>query len=303
MYRELLMYPPISSYRFFLLLAFVGGYFLARRSARQCGIERRHIDNILLMLPLVGLAGGRFFSRYFYYPVPLTFWEALKVWKDGGLVFYGGMIFGIIAVLIYAAVRRIPVFKLMDALAPSLALGLALGRVGCFMAGCCWGDICANPHQLEKIPDAMTRSQVQTAPFLSQAGFIFAVQFPPDAGALEQHQELGLLPKTATRSLPVHPVQLYEALAVAILSILLYCGLFKERLDGDVFWNLGMSYAVIRFTLEFLRADSRPIYFGGTTISQTISLILGLICLLAFLLRREWVNRPGKLLARPLRAG
>ena len=301
MYRELLTYPPISSYRLFLLLAFIGGYFLARRSARQCGIERRHIDNILLMLPIVGLAGGRFFSRYFYYPDPLTFWEALKVWKDGGLVFYGGMIFGISAVLIYAGVRRVPVFKLMDALAPSLALGLALGRVGCFMAGCCWGDICADPHQLDKISEPMTRAQVQTVPFLSKAGFPLAVQFPPDAGALEQHQELGLLPKTAARSLPVHPVQLYEAFAVGVLSLLLYRALTKERLDGDVFWKLGMSYAVIRFTLEFLRADSRPIYFGGTTISQTISIILGLVCLLAFLLRREWMNRPGKLVTRPIR--
>jgi phosphatidylglycerol:prolipoprotein diacylglycerol transferase len=291
MYRELLISPPISSYRLFLLLAFVCGYFLARRSARQCGVERRHIDNILLLLPIFGLAGGRFFSRYFYYPEPLTFWQAMKVWEDGGLVFYGGMIFGILTVLIYAAVRRVPLFKLIDSLAPALALGLAFGRVGCFMAGCCWGDVCVKPETVQTISNPVSRFQVQTIPFVSGAGFPLAVQFPPEAGALEQHQALGLLPKEAVRSLPVHPVQLYEAFAVFILSIVLYRRLGRNKHEGEVFWMLGMSYGVIRFTLEFLRADSRPVYFGGTTISQTISIFLALTCLLFFIVRREWFAR------------
>src|SRR2546429_591562 len=146
MHRELL--PGISSYRVCLLLAFVGGYFVARRGAKRCGIQQRHIDNIALLLPLFGLAGGRFFSRHFYYPVPLTFWQALKIWEDGGLVFYGGMIFGILTAVIYAVARKVPLFALMDAMTPALAMGLAFGRVGCFLAGCCWGDVCVDSKSL-----------------------------------------------------------------------------------------------------------------------------------------------------------
>lgn len=303
MYRYILTDPPLSSYRVFLLLGFVCGYFLARRSARYCGVERRHIDNILLLLPIFGLAGGRFFSRYFYYPEPLTFWQALKVWEDGGLVFYGGMIFGILTVLIYAAVRRVSLFKLMDALAPALALGLGFGRIGCFMAGCCWGDICVSPETVAKISNPMTRSQVHTIPFLSGPGFPFAVQYPPDPtaiGALEQHHALGLLPHDATRSLPVHPVQLYEAAAVFALSIVLFRALRRRKVEGELFWALGICYGIIRFTLEFLRADSRPIYFGGTTISQTISIALGLSCLLFLVLRRQWLAHQERLVPQPV---
>ncbi len=299
MHRELLSHPYIGSYRAFLLLAFIFGYWVARQSAKRTGIERRHIDNVLLLLPIFGLAGGRFFSRYFYYPEPLTFWQALKVWEDGGLVFYGGLIFGILTVLVYTLVRRVPVFPFLDALAPAVAVGLAFGRVGCFMAGCCWGDLCVEPSRLNGINSELTRSQVQTFPSISSSGFFLSVQYPKEAGAYEQHQALGLIGRDASRSLPVHPVQLYEATAVLILGFLLFRSLNRKKLNGEIFWVLGMSYGSIRFFMEFLRADSRPIYFGGTTISQAISLLIILVCLLSFAGRRYYLGRSESRL-RPL---
>lgn len=286
MHRELLSHPPIASYRAFLLLGFFFGYLLARWHSKRVGVERRHIDNIALLLPILGLAGGRFFSRLFYYPEPLTVWQALKVWEDGGLVFYGGLIFGVATVLIYSAARHVSLLSLLDALAPGLALGLAFGRVGCFLAGCCWGDLCVSPGQLRNV-QPLTAGQIQTVPALSWAGFPLAVRYPPDAGAYEQHQTLGLVAIGAERSLPVHPVQLYEATLVLILCFLLHRAAQRTHLPGEIFFSLGISYGFIRFTLEFLRADSRPIYFGGTTISQVISVLIALSCLLLFSLRRR----------------
>lgn len=274
MHRELLSHPYISSYRTFLVLGFFFGYLLARWHAKRGGIERRHVDNILLLLPIVGLAGARFFSRLFYYPEPLTFWQALKVWEDGGLVFYGGVIFGVLTVITYALVRRISLAALADVLAPALALGLAFGRIGCFMAGCCWGDLCGSPDQMRAVDDPLTRSQIQTIPALSWAGFPLAVTYPPEAGAYEQHQTLGLIPAKAMRSLPVHPVQLYEAFCVFALCYCLHRAASRKRFDGEVICLLAIGYGCLRFALEFLRADSRPIYFGGTTISQFISITI-----------------------------
>src|ERR1041385_3508455 len=101
--------------------------------------------------------------------------------------------------------------------APGLALGLAFGRVGCFMAGCCWGDLCVEPSALSKVPPAVTPWQIQTFASLSPSHFPLAVRFPPNAGAFEQHRHLGLISADATASLPVHPVQLYEACLALIL--------------------------------------------------------------------------------------
>jgi len=81
-------------------------------------------------------------------------------------------------------------------LAAPLAVGLAFGRIGCFMAGCCWGDVCVDQSKLAALPDAKVRYQIDTVPFLSPARFPLAVQFPTDCGALNQHIALGLLPPT-----------------------------------------------------------------------------------------------------------
>ena len=172
----LFLYPHISSYPVLLLLGFFFGWLLVRRRADRYGVLRRDLDNIALMLPIAGLFGARFFARLFYAKVP--FFEALKVWEGDGLVFYGGFLFGAASVLIYGAVRRIGLVKLVDCVAPAVAIGLAFGRIGCFLAGCCWGDVCAGSTRLAAVSDAEVLRQIQTFPSVSQSGWPLAVQFP-----------------------------------------------------------------------------------------------------------------------------
>src|SRR3954468_9311127 len=201
MHRILVSSPVIGTYSFCLLLGLLCGYFVARFNARRIGMERRHIDNVTLLGAITGLAGARIFSWLFEFPPGFSLWQALRQ-TGGGLVFYGGVIGGLVSVIAYCLLKAVRLRDVLDVLAAPLAVGLAFGRIGCFMAGCCWGDVCVDQRQLSALPTATARYEINTVPFLSSAKFPLAVCFPIDCGALNQHIELGLLPPTATQSLP-----------------------------------------------------------------------------------------------------
>jgi phosphatidylglycerol---prolipoprotein diacylglyceryl transferase len=266
----LLLYPHISSYSVFLLLSFFFGWLLARSRSSRYAIPRRDIDNIVLMLPFMGLFGARLFARLFYAKLPLL--EALKVWEGDGLVFYGGFILCVAAILIYGAFRHMNLVNLTDCLAPSVALGLAFGRIGCFMAGCCWGDVCVDRAQLAAVNDPAVVQRIQTIPPISQSSWPIAVQFPQRSDIYKQHARYHLLSATATKSLPVHPVQLYEAFLAAGLCAYLAMR-SARRAPGDIALMLLVGYAVIRFGTEFLRADNK-LYALGMTFSQVVSVYI-----------------------------
>jgi len=184
--------------------------------------------------------------------------------------------------VIYARATKLDLSGLMDAFAPGLALGLACGRVGCFMAGCCWGDVCVDRHTLAKTSEPDAAWQIRTLPFISSARFPLAVSFPEGAGAYEQHRKLGLVDEQTTRSLPVHPVQLYEAALAFGLCVFLHRRFRNRRWLGEIVCLFIFGYGGIRFLTEFLRADNPPIYFG-LTLSQMISLmLLGLAAIVWF---------------------
>jgi phosphatidylglycerol:prolipoprotein diacylglycerol transferase len=283
----LLSYPHISSYPVLLLLGFFFAWLLARSRAERYGILRRDVDNIALILPLASLFGARFFARLFYAKV--SFFEALKVWEGDGLVFYGGFIFGAASVLIYGFVRRLLLPKLLDCVAPGVALGLAFGRVGCFLAGCCWGDVCATGPQLGAAADAEALRRIQTIPAISQNSWPISVQFPQKSATFRQHSRLGLVGPQDTKSLPVHPVQIYEALLAAALSVYLATRA-ATRKPGDIALLLLVGYGIIRFATEFLRADNK-MYAFGMTFSQVVSVYIlaasALIAVLRSLLTRQ----------------
>jgi phosphatidylglycerol:prolipoprotein diacylglycerol transferase len=219
----------------------------------------------------------------------VSFVDAFKIWKGGGLVFYGGFVGGVLATIGYARAKKLPMAKFLDVCAPPVLVGLALGRVGCFMAGCCFGDICLPAGQTVAL-DPAREYQVRTVPALSPS--IVGVQFPKKSDAFAQHSKLGLIDKNATKSLPVHAVQLYEAIIAMALAIWLHRR--KPLFAGEISIRLLACYSVARFVLEFFRGDNRPIYWG-MTISQVTSLLLLTIAI--FAVWRMRANVP--LLARP----
>jgi len=273
-----------------MLLAFLFGYALVRWRAVRLGISGRHIDNVSLLIPPLSLFGARFFSWLFYMPAGIGFWEGMTM-DGGGLVFYGGLIFAALTVVIYTLARKIPLREMADACAAPVMLGLAIGRIGCFMAGCCWGDICAAPQSLASVTDPHVSFKIQTFPALSPAGFPLAVTFPQEAGAFEQHVKLKLILSETAHSLPVHPVQLYEAGLAFLFCFLLHHYFQKRRYPGDIFWVMMIGYGLIRFTTEFFRGDNSPAYWG-LTISQVISVLFFVVGGGALLFRARPTFRP-----------
>jgi phosphatidylglycerol:prolipoprotein diacylglycerol transferase len=275
MHKILLSEPRIGSYSAFLLLALFSGYLLARWRAVRSGIKGAHVDNLILIICVSSLFGARLFSWIFYFPPGASFFEALRN-PSGGMVFYGGMVFGALALLLYGYGAKLPIPNLLDVFSPALALGLAIGRIGCFMAGCCWGDLCIEPQQLGNVSSSAVPRQIQTFPIVSGPRFPLSVQFPVGSGAYEQHRELGLITDSATRSLPVHPVQIYESLLAFALCLFLHYTFPNRRFHGQIACLLLLNYGLIRFTTEFFRADNAAVNFG-LSLSQLISVLFAVI--------------------------
>ncbi|MDX1952408.1 MAG: prolipoprotein diacylglyceryl transferase [Verrucomicrobiota bacterium] len=293
MYPALLQFPHISSYPVLLLFGFIAGYIISCQRARQATIERRHIDNLTLLALVLGLGGARLFARMFYMP-NLGFWEIFKIWEGTGLVFYGGFLLTMAGVIIYTWVHHLALLRIFDLLAPGLAAGLAFGRIGCLLAGCCWGDLCVHPTTLATLP-VDKQQQIQTIPTLSSAGMPLAINYPKKSDAFRQHQKLGLVPPHATHSLPVHPTPFYEAFLAAALTLYILRGKNNTFVGSDSI-KLLVGYATIRFVIEFFRADNHPAY-ASMTISQVVS--LGLLALgIIIYAARKW--RPAAVaLAKP----
>lgn len=181
---------------------------------------------------------------------------------QGGLIYYGGLLGGIAAVVVFARVRHLELPALLDLVATSVPLGHAFGRLGCFLNGCCHGRLSDGP---------------------------FSVTFPPDSLAWWRHVNEGLLSPTAARSLPVIPVQLYESAYNLLLYVALVLLYRRQPRPGTTAGVYLLLYPVGRFLLEFLRGDARARWLG-LSVAQVVS--LGLLaagtCLLA------WSRRKGR---------
>ncbi|MEO7032804.1 MAG: prolipoprotein diacylglyceryl transferase family protein, partial [Polyangiaceae bacterium] len=142
---------------------------------------------------------------------------------------------------------RFPFWKAADMAGMVVPIGLGFGRMGCLLAGCCFGK-----------------------PTTSSLGLVF----PPNSPASESEFKAGLLKSVGESSLSIHPTQIYESgasFAIAALLILYVHG--RKRYDGQVFLAFVALYAAVRFGLEFLRNDDRGGLFGLST-SQLIGLLL-----------------------------
>ncbi len=191
-----------------------------------------------------------------------------KFW-NGGLTYYGGFIGATAAAYYLLTHDRFPFWKGADLAGMTVPIGLGFGRMGCLLAGCCFGSV---------------------------AGHRFGLVFPADSPASEWQNKHGLLPSKFVASLPVYPTQIFESLAS--LCIAAFCILYlhgKKRYDGEVFLGFIGLYAIARFLIEFVRSDDRGGALGLST-SQWIG--IGLAAL-AYVVHRRALAR----LAQPKGAG
>jgi phosphatidylglycerol---prolipoprotein diacylglyceryl transferase len=142
---------PIRGYGVMLMLATVAGVALAAYRAWQVGIDADAIYSLAFVMFIAGILGARLFFIAEYWneefsprrtgSLVATLWAIVNVPK-GGLVVYGSVIFGVPAGIWFCRQRRLPILAIGDIIAPSMVLGLALGRIGCFLNGCCFGGVC-----------------------------------------------------------------------------------------------------------------------------------------------------------------
>ncbi|GEM_PF-273907 len=289
MHPELIHEPYVPTYAVMKLTAFLAAIALAVWRARREGIAARHILILAVILGFVMPIGERIVGRTLSLNASESFLDIFRIWEPGSATVIGGFVFGMAVVLEYSVFTRLSAAKLGDVFAPSLALGLCIGKLGCFLAGCCWGDVCVDSSRLAALEPAL-RQQVQTFPSLSQEGNPLAVQFPKASFPHAHHVGLGLAPIHSQSSLPVHPTQLYEAaLALGLCVALSYAFRFRKR-AGEIFWMLGIGYGATRFGVDFFRAADPPLALG-LTLAQWLSVTFALICAGALWWRRRAVEK------------
>ncbi len=174
-------------------------------------------------------------------------WNIFTSWQSG-FVLYGGLITAVLIGALYCKMRGESVAKLADLAAPLMMLGLAFGRVGCFLNGCCFGDV--------------------------WHGFC-AVRFPAGSGVFQHQRDTGQVDPGAAQSEPVVPTQLFEtAVALALFFVLSAYDRKRKRNTGETFLLMGAGYSAWRFVVEFMRDDPRPKWLGDLTYSQTLSIFV-----------------------------
>jgi len=258
-------------------------WFLARRNAKSIGIHPSHIDLLLPLAILGGIAGAWALSLL----MPedrLIAGEELQV--ELRLRLFGVVVSGALVTFIYSRLSRQSFRSLLDTLAVPTIVALMIHRVGCFYAGCCWGDVSVHDRWLTSIAATELGQQVQTFPWLAGEWVRTGVQYASGTMPYEQHLAIGLISADAELSLPVHPVQLYEVALILIAFLFLRRVSIKNSLPGTIAALTAISYAIIRFGTEFLRADG-ILAVGNLTMTQLQCVALLAITILAAVMNKH----------------
>jgi len=238
-----------------LAVAFLFGTWLALREARRLHLDEDKLVSVILVSLVAGVLGARMLYVLEHVSEFRREWGSVLALWQGGLTLYGGLVAGVFGGLLMARRLRLPMWVVADAVTPSLAIGGALGRVGCFLNGCCYG----RPTRLP-----------------------WGVSFPPDSFA-------GLDFGNAR----IHPSQLYFALAGLTLFAVVWALRRRASPPGTLFWTFLMLFALVRIPLDFTRAyepETAFVTLGERVIveSQLSSFAIVLFSLLMLLrLRRE----------------
>jgi prolipoprotein diacylglyceryltransferase len=258
----------VTPFGLIFLFAIVVAWLLARRNAVSVNIDGSHIDLLIPVTIIFGIAGGTLLSLL----MPMDQMIAGEMMQTGVRVrLFGMLATGAVAIFIYSRIVKLSFRRLLDVFALPTLAGLMIHRIGCFLAGCCWGDIVSNEYSTR------FAAQVQTLPFLS--GLSNGVSYPPGSLPYEQHLALGLIEPNALASLPVYPVQLYEGALLLVLLLALWRFPWRRFPAGVLAVVVICAYAFLRFFIEYLRADGY-IVLGNMTVTQLQCLFLLLSAIL-----------------------
>lgn len=241
---------PIYSYGAMLCLSIVVGWYLTLGLAEKDGLPRDKMANCYFLTALAALVGARLLYVATN-PSEFQSFKDLFALRRGGLVAYGGFLGGFLGSWAYLKSVKIRLLPWGDVAAPGLAVGLLITRIGCYLFGCDFGQPLTEsaPGWLKKLG---TFPRWNDATLLEGAG----------SPAWSQHVDKRGLSPDAEFSLPVHPTQLYEALAALVLFGVVVLCRRRLRFRGEAFLALTFGYGFLRFLIEILRDDIERGEFG-----------------------------------------
>jgi phosphatidylglycerol:prolipoprotein diacylglycerol transferase len=228
----------LPTYGVLVALGFLAGLWVAVRLARRNGLAAELVTNLAVYCALGGLLGAKILMIIFDWNDPqkppifsLETLQAAGVWQ-------GGLVLAIVVAILYIRHNRLPLLSTFDAFAPGIALGHAIGRIGCFAAGCCWGNQC-------DLPWAVTFRNPQAA-------------------------ELTGVPL----GVPLHPSQIYEMLTELAVFAFLYWRFGRAHAPGRIIGIYLVLSSVARFLIEFTRFHEQGLHLG-LSLTQWIAIPLG----------------------------
>src|SRR3954447_16267217 len=213
----------ITTFGLMMFAAFIVGGWVLTRQFRRYGLSDDAASSVVMAAALGGIAGAKI-----YYAILFRDWHLLL--DRAGLVWYGGLIGGFLGCSAYLLFKKIDYFTAADAAAPALAIGYALGRVGCFLVGDDYG-----------------------APTNSWVGVAFPKGSPPTT--CESLHDFGVKVNCLPgEMLKVHPTQLYESAAAVVMFAILLTLARRPHLRGRVFGAFLVLMGIERFLVEIVRA-------------------------------------------------
>ena len=326
---------PIRGYGVLMLVGVIAGVGLAVYRARQMGVDPEIIFSLAIVLFVTAIVGARVFYVIQYWNEQFkadTWIETLQNVANvtqGGLVVYGSLVGGLAGGLWFLNRHQLPILALGDLIAPSLLVGLAIGRIGCLMNGCCFGGACERPWAVtfpflsppyqEQLASGETEAlglrlrdvqidedgEVNTVVVVSEVdprGIAYGkglevgneithidkrevtsaayaqhiLTFPRSRLEIEQRGLANVILELP-RSRPIHPTQVYSAINATLLAALLWIAYPFCKRDGAIIALLLTLYPITRFMLEAIRTDEPGRFHTGMTISQLVSLGIGML--------------------------
>jgi len=225
----------IHTYGLMTALGYLAGMLWIKHESKRMRLDVNKMLDLFFYIVVAAVVGGRILyvliSIDRWWMDPLVFF---RIW-EGGLVFYGGLIASVLLSIWYCHKNNITFFRVADLYAPGIAVGHAIGRIGCFAAGCCYGR--EAPHDS-----------------------FWTVTYPSGQYAI------------APTDHPVYPVQPLETFGLLLIFLFLVLFRKKKKFDGEIFLLYLIFYPILRIILEFFRGDAiRGIFILST--SQWISLV------------------------------
>jgi phosphatidylglycerol:prolipoprotein diacylglycerol transferase len=271
---------PIYSYGVLLGVSLIAGYPLVMRVAARLDQSREElIGNAYLVTAICGVIGSRLL---YVLENRELLEESSGAWFDitsGGVSAYGGFLGGLIGAAIYLRAKRASLAAFADACMPSLALGTVLTRIGCYLYGCDFGTpLAASAPGWLKWLGTFPRWEYDDLHVYGSPAWLHHVD------------RYGLL-RDSNASLPVHPTQLYEALAGLVLLGVALALVRRRAFAGQVALIVAMGYGVWRYLVEYVRDDPERAYAFQLSWAQLISLALVPICAVAYSVLRGRARR------------